>query len=480
MEDDGASYEPLVGEQPKRTRRLLPFGIAALFVTAAAAVLVGFVAWHRQDVPMSSDSQRRYSAHRGHFSPPPPPPFAPPPPPLPLPECFFAKNNGELGQSATRKIEFVNECEGRLHVNLQGFTWPDPSNFSMHELPNDGGFALAAGKRVTYDVSERLFSGRIWARPNCTSPCDPKSCGPKGTMWCDTGNCPGANQTTCRGLRGEFIGGLPPGPLLELTLCGGRGANLACYVDAEQYNEAACNAMPFSDFYDLSNVDGMSKVWASLEQLGGRKLKGGGAPEGDFNCGSPRMNGPFDFAQCPQPMRISRNDSDAFGFSANATVDKAIGCLSACSFMALVGKQYMADRSMVPHRNMSNAEVGMVTLDDIAATCCECGHGVNNGICPTPYPNGSWPAPNDKCIAGCSPFGAYPKSYKPSQCTTAHMPSIFVDKNESNQIKLGEVQAIFKAYAPNAYSWQFDDFKSTYLCEQADFRVTFCPAPIDD
>jgi hypothetical protein len=351
----------------------------------------------------------------------------------------------------------------------------------MHELPGDGGFALPPGARLSHLISERLFSGRIWARPNCTSPCNPLSCGPAGTMWCDTGNCPGANQTTCRGARGEFIGGLPPGPLLELTLCGGRGANLACYHDSERYDPVACNAMPFTDFYDLSNVDGVSKIWAALEQLNGTKSTGPGAPAGDFNCGSPVMEGAFDLASCPQPMRIARNDSDAFGFSANASAEHAIGCLSACSFMTLVGKQYVADRSAVPTRNLSAPRVGPVSLDDIAATCCECGHGIDNGACPAPLPDGSWPPHNERCIAGCSPFGAYPPTYAPSRCRTEHMPTIVLDAPDArahgaDTIELGRVQALFKKWAPNAYSWQFDDFASTYTCNQANYRITFCPA----
>lgn len=84
-----------------------------------------------------------------------------------------------------------------------------------------------------------------------------------------------------------------------------------------------------------------------------------------------------------------------------------------------------------------------------------------------------WPPPNDACIAGCSPYANYPKSYKKTMCTLGQMPAIKF--NERTSIELSQVQKIFKDWAPEAYSWQFDDMSSTYLCEGADFKLTFCP-----
>jgi hypothetical protein len=58
-------------------------------------------------------------------------------------------------------------------------------------------------------------------------------------------------------------------------------------------------------------------------------------------------------------------------------------------------------------------------------------------------------------------------------CKLESMPSIQSGTGEA--IPLGGVQAIFKKWSPQAYSWQFDDLSSTYLCESADFKLTFCP-----
>jgi len=404
-----------------------------------------------------------------------------------------------------RKIEFVNLCDGDLMVNMQGFTFWDTGRWHMQDLPHDGGFFLGKGERVEEEVSERLFSGRIWARPNCSRPCNIVSCGnPKNDkikckfkdnntltpeclrdgMWCDSGNCPGGNETTCRGEVGEFIGGLPPGPLLELTLCGGRGSRIACYKDGPAYNAAECDALPTSDYYDISNVDGTSKIWAGMEVVRGRRLTGKAAPKGRFNCGAANMPHAFDMSTCPQPLRISRNDSSPHGYSANASVDEAVGCLSACNFMSQVAwaapgqaaSSWIADRTSSGADMDSDQSVSPVTAEDVARTCCECGHGVDRGLCPAPKVSldgtVTWPPPNVACIAGCSPYANYPESYAKSMCTLGQMPSI---KSGDTSIPLGEVQEIFKKWAPEAYSWQFDDMSSTYLCEGADFRLTFCP-----
>ncbi|KAJ1640118.1 hypothetical protein T492DRAFT_931973, partial [Pavlovales sp. CCMP2436] len=204
-----------------------------------------------------------------------------------------AKEPGRDGDGM-RNVLFVNHCAGDLMINIQGFTFWDTGRWHMQQLPHDGGFPLAKGEEKMEQISERMFSGRIWARPNCKRPCNIVSCGNPHDLpcirdgtWCDSGNCPGGNETTCRGSVGQFIGGLPPGPLLELTLCGGRGARIACYKDGPAYDQK--------------------------EVLRGRRLTGSGAPSGRFNCGGPMMPGPFDMRDCPRPLRIARNDSDPHG-----------------------------------------------------------------------------------------------------------------------------------------------------------------------
>jgi hypothetical protein len=397
-------------------------------------------------------------------------------------------------------------------------------------------------------ISERMFSGRIWARPNCQRPCNIQSCGnPKNEpvkctfkngsrtpdcvrdgLWCDSGNCPGGNETTCRGEVGQFIGGLPPGPLLELTLCGGRGAQIACYKDGPAYDPAACDRLPTADYYDISNVDGTSKIWAGMEVSRGRRLTGPGAPQGRFNCGAAMMPGQFDLSLCPQPLRIFRNDSSPRGYSPNATLEQAIGCLSACNFMSQVAwsapgqpqTEWFADRTQSQSlmETASQEAVSRVTTEDVSRTCCECGHLGDRGSCPAPRVEADgkvrgpppaplpprrgaamrrgrshlalrppahlvlacplsvqviWPPNNAACIAGCSPYANYPAEYASAMCKLEFMPSI--QTGTGGSIPLGEVQGLFKKWSPQAYSWQFDDLSSTYMCESSDFKLTFCP-----
>lgn len=63
-----------------------------------------------------------------------------------------------------RAIEFVNQCDGDLMVNIQGFTFWDTGRWRMQGLPQDGGFPLRAGESRTEYVSERMYSGRICER----------------------------------------------------------------------------------------------------------------------------------------------------------------------------------------------------------------------------------------------------------------------------------------------------------------------------
>lgn len=176
MESAGPNEALLGRVQLKRSssRSWRSLGVVLSVVGAMAVALFLVSASHRQSaeqLPRERQAQMlmrpRLPASTRVDSPPPPlPPVAVPPPspsgPTPLPQCHFAKANGQPGTSTTRAVEFVNDCDGQLMVNLQGFTWPEPANFSMHELPGGGGFALPAGERTLFNISERLFSGRIW------------------------------------------------------------------------------------------------------------------------------------------------------------------------------------------------------------------------------------------------------------------------------------------------------------------------------
>lgn len=444
------------------------FGVLLVLLAAGVGAIGGALFDHSRQAAELPPRRPKHPAVRpkpGGEGAAPSPPFPPlyvgpeggePPEP---PVCHFTQPSNandptasEPGDDADpmRSVEFVNECEGDLMVNLQGFTFWDTGRWKMQALPSGGGFPLKVGESRTELISERMcvaparpahppdptpargpelssprrdhpsarrYSGRIWARPNCRRPCNIVSCGNphnekvhctfrngsrepdcmRDGLWCDTGNCPGGNETTCRGEVGQFIGGLPPGPLLELTLCGGRGARIACYKDGPAYNAAECDALPTADYYDISNVDGTSRIWAGMEVVRGRKLAGPYAPQGAFNCGGAFMPGAFDMRTCPQPLRVARNDSNPHGYSPNASVADAIGCLSACNFMSQVAwsapgqplSEWVADRRLSQARmeTPTQDDVSHVTTEDVARTCCECGHLGDRGLCPAPKVN---------------------------------------------------------------------------------------------
>ncbi|XP_062167171.1 thaumatin-like protein 1 [Alnus glutinosa] len=83
------------------------------------------------------------------------------------------------------------------------------------------GLELASGASLALDVSAN-WSGRMWARTQCSDA--------NGKFSCGTANC-GSGQVTCNG-----AGAIPPASLVEFTLNGSGG----------------------QDFYDVSLVDGFN------------------------------------------------------------------------------------------------------------------------------------------------------------------------------------------------------------------------------
>ena len=194
--------------------------------------------------------------------------------PKTLPHCNFYSDVYPGGNENYRKFTFTNHCNKDLYVNMQGYTWYANTAPQYQSLPEGGGFKLSAGTSKSYQVSERVYSGRIWARVNCETRSG-TLLGSAGSFVCDTLNCPlpygtpvgGTNpDVTCtiytQSGQGIFVGGVPPGPLAEFTLCGGQGANPQCYTGS-----SSCNG---PDYYELRLVDGSSTHTISMTQVGGK------------------------------------------------------------------------------------------------------------------------------------------------------------------------------------------------------------------
>jgi len=308
--------------------------------------------------------------------------------------------------------------------------------------------------------------------------------GSAGKFICDAQNCPlpagtgigGTNpDVTCtiytQSGQGIFVGGVPPGPLAEFTLCGGQGSNPSCYTGSGTSN---CNG---PDYYDLSLVDGASTISISMTQINGQPA----GTDPAYSCGSPEVN-KFDYKNCPLELRVGLKYDPVttiWSYYNKAALSDTLGCISACAYIATY---------------YPNTDPNYNTL--YATTCCTCGTG--GGTCEQ-YCGGDGCQENEynpACIAGCSPYAGYPKNagWNNTECYLSDMPSIdtgrscstaancydgssstnpYTCSNSRCYLNLGKVSNIFKSNSPEAYSWQFDDLSSTYLCYYPDYLIEF-------
>ena len=119
--------------------------------------------------------------------------------------------------------------------------------------------------------------------------------------------------------------------------------------------------------------------------------------------------------------------------------------------------------------------------------CCQCGGNNTDSSC---YDT------NTQCSFGCSPFidnNTIPaswnsdlSSYMDRTCPNNGL----ISSNGDNDINMPNWPLldginpayIYKSTSPNAYTWQFNDFQSTFKCRNADYKITYChhknPNPI--
>lgn len=165
-----------------------------------------------------------------------------------------------LSGALSTTFNFQNNCPYTV--------WPGTLSGTA-QLPLTG-FELANGASQSTDAPDGTWSGRTWARTQCSTDSS-------GKFSCLTGDC-GSGQVACNG-----AGGAPPATLAEFTLRGDGG----------------------KDTYDTSNVDGFN-VPLSITPQGGT---------GDCRVTSCAAN---INSQCPSELQVKAPDGSV------------IGCKSAC------------------------------------------------------------------------------------------------------------------------------------------------------
>ncbi|XP_055346353.1 uncharacterized protein LOC129593881 [Paramacrobiotus metropolitanus] len=226
-------------------------------------------------------------------------------------------------------------------------------------------------------------------------------------------------RTGCRWTGGRFV--------CETGDCGGfncgeRGglppATLAEFTFQEGGNK--------NDFYDLSNVDGYN-IGLKMEPIG-RSVDA----QDPFKCGAPSCT--MDMSACPEELKMTKG-----GFTVCASICAAINN----------GEQ------RAKFRVLSDIYANPETR---ALVCCAC-------WCPQSV-IGACNCANPSSKYCCSPYNKPSPLENGGKCRVEEWPRASNGK---------EYHRVFKDVCPQAYSWQFDDHKSTYQCAQPDYRIIFCP-----
>ena len=259
---------------------------------------------------------------------------------------------------------------------------------------------------------------------------------------CDTGNCRAGN-----GLAGEFIctvSGETPCSVIELTTGGFSGA----------------------DYYDLSSVDGYN-VGMSIKAIKGQTVPG---VQPEYNCQNPQCKIQEDASSwCPAELQVKTNSG--------------VYCTSICKAMEANHIVNVDDTKVFRVNNEGNNFEGtarkylefLSTVPDFKdpigrggfmkdRLCCQC--GIYGGGCEEL---------NKRCTYGCSPYvDNYGLQYYNRKCPAKYVNGKITDSPDWPSSTLGTNFAdIYKDRCREAYSWQFNDSSSTYLCKNADYEMIF-------
>jgi hypothetical protein len=299
-----------------------------------------------------------------------------------------------IAGSSARQFIFKNKCNYNIWVGAQGIP-----------TPAEGGFFMGPGAERSVEVDNKLVAGRFWPRTNCKQV--------NGKLQCMTGQCYiAANQYVDDGTKcNPANGGQPPYTIAEMTL----------------------QLPPFTDYYDLSLVDGYTvpmKMYPTPGNSGTRLTN----DNSKFNCGTSTCAG-FDYSRCPNELKLTNDQGEV------------IACMSICS--AINSATQRAKHSYLQNMFNSRTKTGKPMVDLV---CCSCGAGTG----------GCADANSNYC---CSPHNSDPNE-RGGKCFVEEWPLA------SNGMRYDRV---FKDQCDEAYSWQFDDFQSTYQCIGAGYTMEFCP-----
>ncbi|KAL0490400.1 glucan endo-beta-glucosidase [Acrasis kona] len=338
--------------------------------------------------------------------------------------------------SDCRDIRLVNNCPYEI--------WPVMYNAT--QLPQDSWKLQPKGEaRIPFD---KLVATRIWARSGCKfiSPCPSDLSIKRACIVCEVGDCPLGHDRYARGEDGTRcgnVGGKPPFDIFEITT-GSGGSN---------------------DYYDLSRVDG--SIGSMRVEVKPYSRPPPVTPP-KFSCGRPGCP-PHDRKLCPEELQKFSKSGNYLGCS---SICSAINDAEMRSKSAILRNIYSGTTRETRNPDGSIRTKGGKPLKDLVCCACGDGHGgcevdPNSNFCCSPYIKGSHPNWGGRCY-----HEDWPKPNPDFVRRVNQNPELMKKFREINQDV--NYASIFKVGCQDAYSWQFDDFQSTYQCRDADYTIFFC------
>ena len=305
-----------------------------------------------------------------------------------------------------------------------------------------GGWGIEAGQSRDLTIPA-CWSGGFIIRENCSFTlkngvyqCDKSPC-------CEVGDC--LDKSTKKSAYTCNTGGEPPVTRIEVTFDGG-------------YDSAGVKLKSLTDYYDISYVDGWTKM-ATMEPTG-TKIWSDTPPDPKdvkywcklSGCASSTVSCPDKLVNC----KIS------------GTTKTALGCWSPGKYAAKHKDEKQNGQLLYPPALRANLGCKCDADSDVP---CDIGTSTK------PQINPACNSANNTTF-GCSPYSEPGHSNINSQCC----PWLSTDKraescgwNAADKTKAArawpdwakEYVSQIKGACPNAYAWQYDDLSSTYKCQAA-------------
>lgn len=414
-----------------------------------------------------------------------------------------------------RYMVVYNGSDETIYPALIGYDTNNKILTDIDSVNLPSGFKLDPKTYKVLTFPKYVISGRIIARTGCTMV--PGLYGNQDGLLCDTGDChqsydgtntPSPNNTYAssqKGLLCNIIGGASPTTILEFS-----------FTNAPGTDSRGQPMVANTDYYDVSQVDG-NNLSAQMEPI----INQTPTARGDPNYWCKKAGCTATLKTCPDELKVYR-ESDK----------KLIACQSIGSAMSGITTTIKPDRTpgvpgMYPGGHYNN-NVGILKdvdpnsfkkLTDMYLTNYYWDQSATNkGGDSRPWTKtGAWTPDTDgsKCPLSCTGSGDSKQCSVPSTCITAQTlsscagaagnkcgdpaakPSVPPTFNSADQGcspnvttyntpdyaphlcwsenwpgQGPEYHKVFKDMCPNAYSWQFDDFSSTFTCDSSG------PAPV--